>query len=378
MKVNQINGIHYKSGAAINIAIQHGKIATIGPGTESHSWVAPGLVDLQVNGYRGIDFNAGPLTHSELDRLVNDLYAQGICCFYPTLITQPIPQLISALQALGKSMEAFPSIAGIHLEGPFISPEDGPRGAHPRPYVLPPDIDLFKQLRDAALGNIRLITLSPEYPGACKLIEWCVAQGIIVAIGHTAASPEQIRDAISAGASMSTHLGNGSHLMLPRHANYLWEQLASDSLTASIIADGFHLPDAFMQVALRAKADRIILVSDSTALAGMSPGTYDAAIGDQVVLTAEGRLSLKDEPALLAGSAASLLDCINYLSRTGLCSWQAAVDMASLIPGQLIDNNPNILKGADANLILLEKDAQKNLVVKSTFVKGEWVFEREV
>ena len=155
---------------------------------------------------------------------------------------------------VGQAMEAF------HLEGPYISPDDGPRGAHPARWVRPPDLEEFRRLQDAARGNIRLVTLSPEWPQAPRFIEAIVQQGVVASIGHTRASSEQISDAVSAGATLSTHLGNGADAVLPRHPNYLWEQLAEDRLAASFIVDGFHLPPSFLNVALRAKGLELSLI----------------------------------------------------------------------------------------------------------------------
>src|SRR5205807_1149747 len=162
-----------------------------------------------------------------------------------------------------------------HLEGPYISAEDGPRGAHPLAQVRPPDLGEFQRIQEAADGNIRLVTLAPELPGALAFIDKLTAAGVVVAIGHTAASPATIRDAVSAGARLSTHLGNGSHAMLPRHDNYLWEQLAADELWASIICDGHHLPAAVMRCILRVKTPaRTILTCDAGSLAGLPSGRY--------------------------------------------------------------------------------------------------------
>src|SRR5207237_3456086 len=159
---------------------------------------------------------------------------------------------------------------------PYISPEDGPRGAHPQEHVRPANWEEFRRFQDdAAHGMIKMLTLAPETPGALPFIEKVAATGVVVAIGHTAASPACIRDAIHAGAKISTHLGNGSHAMLPRHENYLWEQLAADGLWASMIADGHHLPDSVMRCILRVKTPaRMILTCDASPLAGSPPGKY--------------------------------------------------------------------------------------------------------
>src|SRR5262249_51041292 len=143
---------------------------------------------------------------------------------------------------------------GFHVEGPHISPDDGPRGAHPRRWVRPPDVDEFHRWQEAARGHIRLVTVAPEWPEAPRYIEALVGEGIVISLGHTNANGAQIAAAASAGATMSTHLGNGAHAILQRHPNYIWEQLAEDRLMASFIVDGIHLPKSFVKVALRAKS----------------------------------------------------------------------------------------------------------------------------
>ena len=381
MKSGKIRGIHYHTGLGIEISFEKGLISSVIPLLEADPYlpvIAPGLVDLQVNGFGGIDFNQGPITLAELQTVAHLLYEKGVSCFFPTLITQDHKTLIAASKALAENIRQLnPSpIGGIHLEGPFISPEDGARGAHPRAYVCPPDRVLFSQIQEAAGGMINMLTLSPEWPDSPAFITWCVNQGVKVAIGHTSASPAQIQDAVAAGATFSTHLGNGAHLMLPRHPNYLWEQLASDELAAGMIADGFHLPDSFMRVLMRVKKDNLFLVSDSTALAGMPAGTYEAPIGGKVVLDKSGRLCLQENPKILAGSAVSLLDCVNYLQHAALCSWQQAWEMASVNPARLMQLYPfqGIIEGAPANLLELKLEKKAKLRVEKTYLGGEVVF----
>lgn len=274
-------------------------------------WMAPGLFDLQINGYGGHDFTSVNVTPDDVWAVAEHMLALGVTRFLPTVTTAGHEVLVRSLRTIAQAVNEFPllrkCIPGIHLEGPFISAEDGPRGAHPRQHVRTPNWDEFCQLQEAATGLIRMVTLSPEYPEALGFIERATAAGVVVAIGHTAASPQQIRDAVKAGARLSTHLGNGCHLTLPRHPNYLWTQLADDRLYASFIFDGYHLPPDFMTVAIRAKGvQRTVLVSDLTGLAGLSPGRYSTALGE-VELLPEGRLVVAGQRQLLAGAAQPLL-----------------------------------------------------------------------
>lgn len=333
-----ISGRHYRTGLPLEVHVNGGVIEAVHTLAESPhmaDWplLAPGLVDLQVNGGWGLDFNTLPLAPETVAGLSHRLLARGVTSYCPTLITNGSDQLVQAASVIAEAVRTQPDIAGliagIHLEGPFLSPEDGPRGAHPLEHICPPDWEAFCRWQEAAEGLIRIITVSPEWPGAAAFISRCTASGVRVSIGHTAASPEQIRQAVAAGAVMSTHLGNGMHLTLPRHPHYLWEQLAADELYGCMIADGCHLPDALLKVILRVKQSRAILVSDAVSLSGMAPGAYRLHIGGDVVLTPEGRLHLAGHPRLLAGSAMTLADQVAYLARAGLATLEEALDCAS-------------------------------------------------
>ena len=303
----------------------------------------PGLFDLQVNGFGGIDFNATDLTADRAVEALELMRRTGVTRCLPTLITSSFDRFSSSARVLARL--AHPAIAGIHMEGPYVSPEDGARGAHPRAHVQPASIDDFARHQDIAGGRIVLVTLAPEVPGAMPLIEHLVAAGVRVAIGHTAATPEQIGDAVRAGATLATHLGNGCPQMLPRHPNVIWELLGADALFASLIVDGFHLPPATVKSMVRAKGlDRTMLVTDAMAAAGCDAGDTlerpfarsSAArrytIGDvECELGADGRVSLRGTP-YLAGSSLTLDRAIaNTVRFTGL-SIDAVIPMASTIP----------------------------------------------
>lgn len=300
------------------------------------SFTAPGLVDLQVNGFRGLDFNTMPIAADLTGRAARELWSVGVTTFFPTLITGSPAAIRAGLLAVARACDADPvaaaAVGGIHLEGPFISPEDGPRGAHEKRHVRKPDFGLVAEWKKASGGRLRILTMSPEWPGSAAFIRRCVRAGLTVSIGHTAATPAQIAEAVAAGASMSTHLGNGAHLSLPRHPNYLWEQLSQDRLAACLIADGFHLPASFLKVAMRVKGERALLVSDAVALAGLRPGRHRTPVGGTVVLTREGRLHLASNPALLAGSALPLIEGVRRLAAAGLASREEAWAMGSERP----------------------------------------------
>ena len=307
--------------------------------------VLPGLFDLQVNGWNGVDFNAPGLGTEAILAVTEGLAASGTAAFLPTVVTNAPEAMESAISALAaaaavqnretsRTATARAKIAGIHIEGPFISPAEGPRGAHDPAYVVPPQPALIQRLRRAAGGLRLMLTFAPEVEGALDLVRWCLAEGIVPAIGHTGADSISIARAVDTGAIISTHLGNGCTGMLPRHPNPLWDQLAEDRLFATMIADGHHLPDAVMRVFLRTKGERLMLVSDATSFTGMPAGRYHAVIGGDVVLSAEGRLSIADRPGTLAGAARSLLDGVLHLVESDILGLEEAWALASTRPAR--------------------------------------------
>ena len=374
-----MKGRHYRTGKPLALRAAKGRIASLGGGG-GRRLVGPGLVDLQVNGFRGLDFNTRPVAADLAGRVTRELWAEGVTTYLATIITNAPEAIEECARAVARGCESDPDaqagIAGIHLEGPFISPDDGPRGAHERAFVRPPDWDVFARWQDASGGRIRLVTLSPEWPEATAFIERAVEAGVVVSIGHTGATPEQIRDGVKAGATMSTHLGNGAHLTLPRHPNYVWEQMAQDALAACVIADGFHLPDAVLKVILRAKGTRALLVSDAVYIAGLAPGTYDTHIGGKVVLTPEGKLHLASTPNLLAGSATMVIRGVEHLAARGLASLADAWDMASTRPAAAIGHPAakGLRPGSPADVLVLDAKGDRLSVVE-TWKAGRRVYK---
>jgi N-acetylglucosamine-6-phosphate deacetylase len=293
----------------------------------------PGLVDLQVNGFVGVDFTDPALTPDRILAAVAAIEKTGVTRFLPTLITSSLETFSACARSVVRTKHA--AIAGVHMEGPYISPEDGYRGAHERAFVRAADVDDFRRRQDAAEGRILLVTLAPEASGALALVEHLVASRVRVAIGHTAATGAQIKDAVSAGATLSTHLGNGCAQTLPRHPNVIWEQLGEDRLLASFIVDGHHLPPATVKAMIRAKTPaRTILVTDAVGAAGMPPGRYTLG-GQEVELSPTGRVAAPGAPNL-AGSALRLDVAVgNTVRFTGL-PLEDVVPMASTRPAEYI------------------------------------------
>ena len=267
-------------------------------------------------------------------------------------------------------MEAF------HLEGPYISPDDGPRGAHPARWARPPSLDEFHRFQDAARGHIRLVTLSPEWPEAARFIEAIVREGVVASIGHTQATSDQIAAAVDAGATLSTHLGNGAHAVLPRR-NYIWDQLADDRLAASFIVDGIHLAKSFLNVALRAKGlERSILVTDAVMPAGCPPGRY--RLGEIDVELADDESVRLAGGTRLAGSALRMDRAIQNVMRIAGLNLRDAIALATRNParvGRIPGRQRGLTAGERADLVRFRFDDRSGRVeVLETYLDGRKVF----
>lgn len=342
----------------------------------------PGLMDVQINGFAGYDVNDPEVTAETVAGMAQALWKTGVTSFCPTITTQSFARIHRSVQAIAEACRqdrrVARSIIGVHLEGPYVSGEDGPRGAHPAEWVRDPDYDEFQRWQEAAEGRIRIVTLAPERAGSMQFIKKTVNSGVVVAIGHTAADTNAIRAAIDAGATLSTHLGNGAHGFIRRHPNYIWDQLAADELSAGIIVDGHHLPPAVVKTFWRAKGEeRLFLVSDAVAIAGLPPGRY-TALGQQVELTPAGRVNLLGTE-YLAGSALELRQgVVNFMRFTGV-SLARAWELASARPAQLVGLGSelgSLTPGRRADFILADARAlaQGEVRVLATVLAGETVF----
>jgi len=346
------------------------------PEQEGAPWLSPGLVDLQVNGFAGLDLNDGALTVSTVVALCHRLADEAVTRFLPTVVSASEPRLIQSLKTLAKAVEtnalAARMIAGIHVEGPFISVEDGPRGAHPAADVRAADNAEIRRWQEAAGGLVRIVTLAAESPGACDAICGAVSEGIRIALGHSAATPAQITAAVDAGATLSTHLGNGIATMLPRHPNAIWTQLAEDRLTATFICDGHHLPFDAARAMIRAKGiGRAVLVSDSVALAGMPAGQYDTALGGAVEVSPEGRISLAGT-SFLAGAGHPLRVMVARAANNAGVTLAQALTMASTDAAAAADLPPCLEVAARADLIHFDwAPGDDTLTLPDVIIEGE-------
>jgi N-acetylglucosamine-6-phosphate deacetylase len=333
-------------------------------------FLAPGFVDLQVNGFAGVDFNDPA---QEIGRAIDAMLATGVTRCLPTVITGPPDKMLASLRNLRRAQETLPrghAIAGFHVEGPHIDAADGPRGAHPVECVRPPDLGEFQRWQDATDGNVRLVTLSPHWPGAPRYIAALVQDGVTVSIGHTGASAGEIAAAVDAGATLSTHLGNAAPRLLPKIQNCLWDQLAEDRLSASFIADGLHLGEAFFRVALRAKGpERTVLVTDAASPAGASPGRYRLGELD-VELTPDGRVVLAGQERL-AGSALRMHQAVANAVRIGKMGLSDAVRAATVNPARLIHlqgRTEGLIEGDRGDVVVFRMT--ETIEIESVYLDG--------
>lgn len=315
-----------------------------------------GFVDLQINGYQGVDFSAPGLTLDQVGQVVKALRQRGTIAFCPTVITSS-PRIYEENLPVLAQAHNHPDLAshllGIHLEGPFISPEEGARGAHSAENTLPPDPEFYRRLHEMAQGRVALVTLAPELPGSLNLIQEIVSSGVAVSLGHHLGDRKQIGLACDAGARASTHLGNGIPNLLPRHPNPIWDQLDEERLTLMLITDGHHLPDAFVRVVARlATSRRLVVVSDSAPVAGLNPGQY-TTLGQKVLLEDSGRL-WNPVGNHLVGSSRNLLECMNHLANLELFTEDELWRMGYHNPLALIQKNLDPGSFADFPQILFQ------------------------
>ena len=295
---------------------------------------AAGLFDFQVNGFGGVDFQRDNLTSTEFAHAVAALRQHGTSGIFATLITDEIDALCRRFAALEKLCATVPSagaaILGYHLEGPWLSPTPGYRGAHPAGPMRAPTLADYERLQAAAHGRLRLITLAPEWPGSAEFIAAVTQQGVHVSLGHTNASEAEIDAAIRAGARFCTHLGNGCPLELPRHDNIVQRLLARDELTACFIPDGIHLPKGVLKNFVRAKpTGRVLFTTDAMAGAGAPPGRY--TIGPHLIAVGADGVARQPGEKNFAGSTLTpdvgvrhIADWLNLTPETARNFWSTA------------------------------------------------------
>jgi N-acetylglucosamine-6-phosphate deacetylase len=380
-----IEGIHYVTGKPVRIEVSEGIIREISEISElkeeNNVWyIAPGLIDNQINGYANVDFSGNNLVLADVTLAARAIWKEGVTTFLPTLISNSHENLLRNFRILNEALKDEEllslSVPGFHLEGPYISPEDGYRGCHPLKHIRKPSWDEFTEYQEASGGRIIQVTVAPEIDGVGEFIKLCTQNGIIVAIGHTNASAEVINNSVELGVRLSTHLGNGCANLIHRHKNPIWPQLADERLTPSIIADGQHLLPEEIRVFYKVKGpDNIILTSDVVYLAGMAPGKY-SFLDTAVTLTPDGML-LNEEQNCLAGASFPLKKGVeNMMTFTG-CSLTRAINMASANVAPIYDLTDRGVLAPDkrADIILFERDGNQILILK-TWLNGTLVYSK--
>jgi len=380
----KIRGISVFSGQPIEVEIKEGFIKNINslPGSGHNlPYVSPGFFDLQVNGYKGSDYSLEDFSEEHLRNIITHLAASGTTQHIPTIVSSPPERILKNLEIILKAINTSPdimeAIPGIHIEGPFISPEEGPRGCHDPSFIRDPDFEEFRQWQEAAEGRIVMVTIAPEREGSMDFIKKVTCTGVKIAIGHTGAAPEVIREAIKAGAQFSTHLGNGSYPILPKVNNYIWEQLAADELFAGIICDGFHLPASTVKVFARAKSlERLILTSDVALAGGLNPGIYKWG-NMEVEVFKDGHLGLAGS-GILAGAGHLLdWDIAHFIRFTGN-DLANTIPLCTVNPAKVIEMPHSYGKlevGVPANLTLFHyQTGDDSLQIVHTLCKGNVIF----
>jgi N-acetylglucosamine-6-phosphate deacetylase len=337
-------------------------------------WVLPGFVDLHVHGGGGTSFTEG--TEDDARKAAAFHRGHGTTTMLASLVTAPLAEL-ETRAALLADLADDGIIAGLHLEGPFLSPAR--RGAQDPRHMLAPDVAVFERLHAAARGHLRIITLAPELPGAAQLIEAATRAGVAVAVGHTDATAEITLAAIDAGATHATHLFNGMRPLHHREPGAVGALLDREEVTCEVIADGVHLHDIAIRLAARVKGPgRLALVSDAMAAAGMPDGSYQ--LGSMRVTVAGGVARLPEDPAqagapgqvgAIAGSTATLADVVRHAIAAGLPVPDAAA-ATSTTPARILglgDRTGALRPGLAADLVVCDDDFRPRAVMR----QGEWL-----
>jgi len=396
--VERIEGINYYDYSPIAVEIKEGIITRIKrlnklPDNVQKQFISPGLIDMQINGYLSVSFSlegaentsasGGNLSVADVKKVTEGLWKEGVTTYFPTLTTNSQELLLKNFAVIARAMEdksLLGSVAGFHLEGPYISDVDGYRGAHPREHVRKPDWDEFMELYNAAGEKILLVTVAPEVNGSYEFIRKCRERGIVVSLGHHNGSAETIKEAIDNGAGLATHLANGCASLINRHKNPIWPQLADDRLVASIICDGFHLPPELIQVFYKVKGARnIIITSDITSYAGLPAGEYKIKTGETIVKTPDGNLRFSGQEGGLYGSASPLTKGVGHVMKVTGCSLAKAIQMTSENPARIFNltDRGKLEPGKRADIILFTMDDFKMKIAK-TIVAGKVVYQENL
>ena len=380
MSDGEICARHYSSGQPVRLGWRQGIItefAAASPPPELEDWLAPSLVDLQVNGFAGVDFQQDNLTGEQLLVATRALRAAGCTRFLPTLITDEWPKLVQRLKRLGRlraaNQELRQAIAGWHVEGPFLSAEPGYHGAHNPALMSDPTPERIRELRAVADAERLLLTLAPERKGALEAIALAGSQGIQVSLGHSNASSEMLRQAVKAGATGFTHLGNACPQLLDRQDNILWRALDTPGRTVSLIPDAIHVsPPLFRLVHRALGSEAIYYTTDAMAAAGAPPGRYtigalEAEVGPDQIVRQPGKSNY-------AGSALRPIDGVFRAAGMLNGHWFGAWDRFSIRPAGFIGLDHGLAVGCPADFCLVQMEDAVRVKSLRVFSRGQEAF----
>jgi N-acetylglucosamine-6-phosphate deacetylase len=365
--------------AKVEITGEHiSSVAMTGAESAEMPFISPGFVDIQVNGFAGVDFSGPGLDAEKAISVLPAIWSTGATTFCPTLITNSFSELAKNFaileQAACMDRDFAHAVPCYHLEGPYISPL-GSHGAHDPQWMHPPNWGEFLELQRAAGGRIGIVTLAPELPGAEDFIRKAQSAGVVVAISHTDGGPDDVHRAAAAGATLNTHLGNGCPEYLHRHKAPLWAQLATESLQASIICDGFHLPPDVVKVIVAVKGiDKCILITDAVHVAQLPPGRY-SLVGTEIELLPSGQVVRADRVSM-AGSALTMNRGVAVFMKFSQCTLAEAIQAATANPANLLRRRTicsQVAAGQPANLVLFRQEPE-TLRVESVISRGRNVY----
>ena len=371
---------HFLTQSPVDVIISDHTITAVRPADTDGAglpWIAPGLVDIQINGFAGVDFNRELPGQDAWDHACHALLAHGCTHFLATLITNEeaaTAKLLSGMAAaIGRS--PFRNCIGFHLEGPFLNPDPGYRGAHHPDWMIPPRGDLLALWQESSENRIRMLTLAPETDptAALSFIRRATGSGIRIALGHSAAMGSTLDDAIDAGATLWTHLGNAAPSPCHKFENVIFHALARPALLASIIADGHHIPPHALGVICRSLGDRLILITDAMTGAGAPPGRHtvchlEIEVGDDGVARMPGS-------GRLAGSTLTPFDTVFRASELAALPWTSMWTAMSTRPASWLGLSHGLEAGDPASFCLFQVDPEPRL--EATWLNGqEYRFDR--
>ena len=362
MNGHKLRGRHYQTGESVEIDVADNRIRSVIPVAHDpeYPWLAPALVDLQVNGYAGVDFQRDIVTADDLHHAAAALARDGCGAWLLTLITDEWQSLLRRLARLKALRDQSPhlreTILGWHIEGPYLSTEPGYRGAHNEAMMSNPGTAAIEELYQITTGDPVLLTLAPEREGSPQAVARAASLGMRVSAGHTNATAEQLQRAVEAGLTAFTHLGNGMPQVIDRHDNIVCRALDTDGLTYGLIPDGIHVsPQLFRLFHRVLPADRIYYTTDAMAAAGAPPGRYtigrvELEVGEDEVVRMPGATNF-------AGSALRPIDGVRRAARMLGLDWRKVWDTASVNPARLMGWNHGLKAGCPAKVLTLTGDA---------------------